>query len=329
MMSPRGWLSRVVSSFRRPSLDDRLEDEIELHLEMATNDNIARGMPPGEARYAAIRSFGGIVKTREAYRETAGWPVLDALWQDVRYAVRAYRRTPGFALVVVVTLALAIGANTAIFSLLNALALRDLPVRDPGTLVHVSTVTPLEGQSFLTFSMFRELSARQLVFTSVIGTSGNTGVEVSDGGTVMRGLLWAATGNVYEELGVRPVAGRLLAAGDMSVDPPGAEAVAVLGYGFWQRHYGGDDVCHRTNDTGRRPILHGDWRGTRRLHGICTGLRTRHHDSARRQAPPVREARIDARHERIALGAAHRPIEARRDDRAGPRTVGGGMAGGS
>ena len=255
MMSPRGWLSRVVSSFRRPSLNDRLEDEIELHLEMATNDNIARGMPPGEARYAAIRSFGGIVKTREAYRETAGWPGVDALWQDVRYAVRAYRRTPGFALVVVVTLALAIGANTAIFSLLNALALRDLPVRDPGTLVHVSTVTPLEGQSFLTFSMFRELSARQLVFTSVIGTSGNTGVEVSDGGTVRRGLLWAATGNVYEELAVRPVAGRLLATGDMSVDPPGAEAVAVLGYGFWQRHYGGDEsVIGRTIQVEGKPF---------------------------------------------------------------------------
>ena len=137
MISLRGWLSRVVSSFRRPSLDDRLKNEIELHLEMATEENIARGMSPDEARHAALRSFGGIVKTREAYRETAGFPSLDALWQDVRYAVRAYRRTPGFALVVVVTLALAIGANSAIFSLLNALMLRDLPVHDPDTLVQI------------------------------------------------------------------------------------------------------------------------------------------------------------------------------------------------
>ena len=172
---------------------------------------------------------------------------MDALWQDVRYAVRAYRRTPGFAVVVVVTLALAIGANSAIFSLLNALMLRDLPVRDPDTLVQISTVTPGEGESYLTFSMFRELSAQQKVFTSVIGTSGNTGVTVNGNGTTMRGLLWAATGNVYEELGVRPVVGRLLAAGDMTVDPPGADAVAVLGYGFWQRHYGGDvSVVGRT-----------------------------------------------------------------------------------
>ena len=247
MISLRGWLNRVVSSLRRPSLDDRLKDEIELHLEMATDENIARGMSPDEARHAALRSFGGIVKTREAYRETAGFPSLDALWQDVRYAVRAYRRTPGFAVVVVVTLALAIGANSAIFSLLNALMLRDLPVRDPDTLVQISTVTPGQGESYLTFSMFRELSAQQKVFTSVIGTSGNTGVTVNGNGTTMRGLLWAATGNVYEELGVRPVVGRLLAAGDMTVDPPGADAVAVLGYGFWQRHYGGDvSVVGRT-----------------------------------------------------------------------------------
>ena len=134
---------------------------------------------------AALRSFGGILKTREAYHDTAGWPGLDALWQDVRYAARTYRRTPGFAFVVILTLALAIGANTAIFSLLNALALRDLPVRDPDTLVQVSTVTPAQGESFLTFSMFRELSARQQVFTSVIGAWGNTGVTVNDSGTVM------------------------------------------------------------------------------------------------------------------------------------------------
>lgn len=247
MMSLRGWLNRVVSSFRRPRLEDRLKDEIELHLEMAANENIARGMPPDEARYAALRSFGGVIKTREAYRDTAGWPGLDALWQDVRYAVRGYRRTPGFALAVVVTLALAIGSHTAIFSLLNALALRELPVRDPDTLMQVSTVSPTQGELYLTYSMFRELSLQQNVFTSVIGAWGQRLVTVNDSGTVMKGLLWGATGNFYEELGVRPVLGRLLVGGDMTVDPPAAEPVAVLGYGFWQRHYRGNvSVVGRT-----------------------------------------------------------------------------------
>src|SRR6185295_4494716 len=170
-----------------------------------------------------------------------------ALWHDIRYASRSYRRTPGFALVVILTLALAIGANTAIFSLLNALALRDLPVREPDTLVQVSTTTPTRGESPLTFAMFRELSARQQVFSSVIGAWGNMTVTVNDGGTIMKGLLWAATGNVHDELGVRPVAGRLLAPADMTVDPPGAGTVAVLGYGFWQRYYRGDaSVIGRT-----------------------------------------------------------------------------------
>lgn len=204
-------------------------------------------MPPDEARSAALRSFGGITKTREAYRDQAGSPSLDALCQDVHYAMRAYRRTPGFALIVVVTLALAIGANTAIFSLLHALVLRDLPVRDPATLVQVSTITSAHEESYLTFSMFRELSARQQVFTRMIGASGNTGVKVSDGRTVMQALLWAATGNLYEELSVRPAAGRLLMSSDMTVDPPAAEPVAVLGYGFWQRNYSGDlSVVGRT-----------------------------------------------------------------------------------
>jgi hypothetical protein len=115
------------------------------------------------------------------------------------------------------------------------------------SLRQVSTVTPVQGESYLTFSMFRELSARQQVFTSIMGAWGNTGVTVDDGGTVVKGLLWAATGNVYEELGVRPVVGRLLGAGDMTVDLPAAEPVAVLGYGFWQRHYRGNvSVVGRT-----------------------------------------------------------------------------------
>lgn len=245
--SVSGWLNRVVSSLRRPWLENRLKEEIELHLEMATTENIARGMPPDEARYAALRSFGGVIKTREAYRETAGWPGLDALWQDVRYAVRGYRRTPALALVVVVTLALASGPATTIFSLLNALALRDLSVRDPGTLVQLSTRSPTQEESYLTYPMFRELSVQQRVFTAVVGAWGHPLVSVDDSGSVMKGLLWGTTGNFYDELGVRPAVGRLLGAGDMTLDPPTAEPVAVLGYGFWQRHYRGDvSVVGRT-----------------------------------------------------------------------------------
>jgi hypothetical protein len=185
-MTPlRAWFNRVTSSLWRRALDDRLRDEIETHLEMATNENIARGMPPDEARHAALRSFGGVTRTREVFRDAAGWPVLDALWQDLSYALRSCRRAPGLAFIAIVTLGLAIGANTAIFSLLNALVLRDLPVRDPGSLVQVSTTTRLQGGSNLTFPMFRELFRQQQVFSAVIGGSGNTVVTVNDSGTVM------------------------------------------------------------------------------------------------------------------------------------------------
>ena len=255
-MTPfRAWLGRVLSSLRRRSLDGRLADEIDTHLDMATDANIARGMPPDQARQAALRDFGGIMRTREAYHDTAGWPGVDALWQDVSYAVRTYRRTPGFAGIAVVIFALAIGANTAIFSLLNALVLRDLPVQDPGSLVQVSTTTRMQGESYLTYPMFRELSARQQVFTAVIGASGYTVATVDDNGTVMKGLLWAATGNLYEELGVRPALGRLLVPGDMTLDPPAAEPVAVLGYRFWQQRYRSDAaVIGRTIRVEGRPF---------------------------------------------------------------------------
>ena len=172
---------------------------------------------------------------------------FETLRRDVALAIRTYRRTPGVAITATVTLGLAIGATTAIFSLLNALVLRELPVKDPHTLVQVSTTTRLQGEAQLTFPLFREMAARQQVFSDVIGTWGNPLVTVSDNGTTIKGLLWAATGNLHNALGVRAEAGRLLNPDDMSLNPPTVEPVAVLGHGFWQRHYQGDrSVVGRT-----------------------------------------------------------------------------------
>lgn len=224
-----------------------LDADIRDHLERETQDNIERGMAPEEARYAALRKFGSITLAKEDTRSV--WiPVwLDQLRQDVRSAGWMLRRSPGFAAVAIVTLALAIGPTAAIFSLLNALVLRDLPVRDPRTLVQIATRTRTQDESYLTFSMLRELAVRQQVFASLIGAWGHTVVTVDDHGALMKGLLWAATGNVYSELGARPVVGRLFDQGDMSLDPPAAEAVLVLGHTFWQRHYHGErSVVGRT-----------------------------------------------------------------------------------
>lgn len=255
MRALRRFITRLTSSVRGRRDDDRVREELAEHFTLLTEELVRAGLPLDEARRRARLKLGAAEAIVEAYHDVAGWPGLEALWQDVCYAARTYRRTPGFAFVIILTLGLAIGANTAIFSLLNALALRDLPVRDPDTLVHVSTVTPVQEESYLTFSMFRELSTRQQAFASVIGAWGNRVVTVNDSNTVVKGLLWAATGNLYEELGVRPAAGRLLVARDMTVDPLAAERVAVLGYGFWQRHYHGDvSVVGRTIQVNGAPF---------------------------------------------------------------------------
>ncbi len=166
---------------------------------------------------------------------------LEALLQDLRYAARSYRKTPVFTLVALVTLTLAIGANTAIFSLLNALVLRDLPVRDPGTLVQLSSVAPGSTyESGLTFPMFRELPGRQQIFSSVIGWLGSTVMNIQTEHDDTRGAIWVVTANFYSELGVRPMAGRTIGPGDVDDTTLEPARVAVIGYSFWQRHYGGN-----------------------------------------------------------------------------------------
>jgi len=163
--------------------------------------------------------------------------LVEMLRRDVAQAMRIYRRAPGIAITATVSLGLAVGAVAAIGSLLNALVLRELPVRNPKTLVQVSTTARLQGDAQLTYALFRELSARQQVFTDVIGMWAGPLVTVSDNGTAMKGLLWATTGNMPDALGITAEAGRLLAAGDMTLSPPSAQPVVVLGHGFWQRNY--------------------------------------------------------------------------------------------
>jgi predicted permease len=240
MTALRVFLVRLASLVRARRLDDRFDEELQSHVDFATAENLARGMTADEARAAALRSVGGLVRTREAWRETRGFPFLTSLWQDLRYAVRSYRKTPTFTIVALVSLTLAIGANTAIFSLLNALVLRELPVRNPGELVRVTTVTRSVADGGFTYPMFEELSRQQQVFSSAIGWWGNTTVSADIAGTGAEVFLWAATGNLHSELGLTPAAGRLFSTSDMDLALPSAEPVAVISYAFWQRQFHGD-----------------------------------------------------------------------------------------
>src|SRR5690242_16415073 len=128
------WLNRIAAVVRSRKLERDLDEELQLHIELKTQENIAAGMPPEEARYAALRAFGGVEQKKEECRDADRLRWLEDIIQDLRYGLRQLRRNPGFTIVAVITLALGIGANTAIFSLIDAVMLKSLPVADPGQL---------------------------------------------------------------------------------------------------------------------------------------------------------------------------------------------------
>ena len=237
-MSLRRGFAKFGALFRRSKPVDDLEEEIHSHLQMEEQENLESGMPPDEAHDAALRRFGNVTLAQERSREMWGWNSVETLWQDLRYGVRQLRRSPGFTLVAVLTLALGIGANTAIFSLVNAVLLRTLHVEKPDELVQVYRYDPqwntFAGHS-LTNPLWEQLRDQQDVFRGVFAW-GDERFDLARGGAVhLVNGIWVS-GGFFDALGLRPAAGRLIAASD---DRRGCPALAVLSYGFWQEHYGG------------------------------------------------------------------------------------------
>ncbi len=223
--------------------DEDLRDELRSHIEMATADRIGRGEPPDDAAAGARRQLGNVSHIQEATRDVWGRRWLERLAQDVRYALRTFRRNPGFATVAIVSLALGIGANTAIFAIVDAVRLRALPVADPARLieVHLTDMDHVRGARWtwhdaVTNPIWDAMRARQMAFATLFAWGGDT-FSLSDGGeTRYANGLWVS-GGFFDGLGVQPAIGRLL---DRADDRPGCPARAVLGYGFWQRAYGGN-----------------------------------------------------------------------------------------
>ncbi|MGC9946358.1 MAG: ABC transporter permease [Bryobacteraceae bacterium] len=221
--------------------DEERAREIAAYLENETADNLARGMPPAEAAAAARRKFGnpGLVR-EEIYRmNTIGW--LESTWQDLRYGLRTLRLSPGFTAVAVVSLALGIGANTAIFQLLDAVRLRSLPVRNPQELAEVKIVGGNHGlglnQTYgeLTRPIWQAIGGKPRAFSEMFAWSANQ--RYVGKGSEMRSFrgLWVS-GEFFRVLGVRPWRGRLLMPEDAGACPV---TRAVVSYTYWQSHLAG------------------------------------------------------------------------------------------
>lgn len=222
--------NRVLGGLRalvhKRATEQDMDDELRAFLEASIEHKLRAGMSRAEARRAAGVEMGSLESVKDEIR-SAGWEAsVEALWADLRYSLRVLARAPVFTTVVVLTLALGIGANTAIFSLIDSLLVKTLPVERPRELVQVT-------ESTLTHPLWEQIRERQDVFSGVFAW-GRSPFNLSRGGIVQNADGMWVSGDFFRTLGLRPAAGRLLTIDD---DHRGCAPLAVLSYGFWQSHY--------------------------------------------------------------------------------------------
>jgi putative ABC transport system permease protein len=222
---------RAYAWLFRPGSDAALEDELQSHLDMAVEWHLRHGLTPEHARRQALLDFGGVQQTRENYRDQRGLPMLESTLQDLRHGLRLLAANRGFTAMAVLSLALGIGANTAIFSLLYALLLRPLPVPNPGGLVQVHI--NIAGKSIDSFSypVIVALAERKDAFSALGGFCAATFTVGPPSGPVRTSGAWVS-GGFFPALQLTPAAGRLLLPDD---DRPGAPPVAVITDAYWNR----------------------------------------------------------------------------------------------
>jgi predicted permease len=234
---------------RRDQWDEERARELEVYLDIETHENIARGMSPEEAGYAARRKLGNPALIREQIYRMNSVPFLDTLRYDFRFAVRMLRKHPGFTAIAVITLSLGIGANTAIFSVLNAVLLRPLPYSEPDRLVSLSERAPGLPLMYISMPNLADWRATNTVFESVEGFR-STDVTLTGQGEPQRLAIRQVTAGLFPMLGVKPILGRTLSARD---DGPDANRVVMLSDTFWAREFGCDPGVLR-----RKLILDGE-----------------------------------------------------------------------
>ncbi len=232
----RATFARLRSLFHQEQLDRDLDSELASHLEMNIEDNLRAGMIPEEARRNALIRLGGVEQTKEKYRDRRGLPLLENLLRDLRFGLRMLRKNPGFTSVVVLSLSLGIGVNTAIFSLINTLMLRVLPVQRPDQLVELLSKYPGEPRgNYFPWPIYLYFRDQNHVFSGLIGVGESRfSVRVEGlGSETVNGEY--VTGNFFPVLGVKPALGRLIGSEDENMN--GASPAVAVSYSYWNSRF--------------------------------------------------------------------------------------------
>jgi putative ABC transport system permease protein len=243
------WL-RFRSLFRRRAADGELADELRFHLERAVERNLARGMTPEEARRRALLELGGVEQVKEECRDARGWNFLDDTWRDVCYAARMLRNSPGFTLVAVLTLALGIGVNTAIFSLVDSLFMLPLPVANSSRLVDVYGTRAGRPNGFFSYPDYAYFAEHVRTISNLAAQYPTAPINLVISRTSHQINGSVVSCNYFPLLKLTPALGRFFLPEEDKV--PGRDPVAVISYGLWQGEFAGD-----RNILGKSVILNG------------------------------------------------------------------------
>ena len=291
MSQMRQWASRVSGFFRRHR-DGDLEDELQFHLDMTEQQLRRSGMSDADARREARRRMGGTTQVIEAYRDQRGLPFAETVLQDLRYGLRTLWHAPGFTTAAVITLALGIGATTAIFTIINALIVRPLPLHEPHALVWLRETNPARKitQFSVSYANYVDWRDRSQSWEA-LAASGNRSVNLIARGNPERLRAQFMTSNLIPMLRLNVALGRAFVPEE---DDPGRSNVVILSNGLWRRAFGADPNVLG----GPSPLTESRTRSSawRRLHSACLAARTSfcRWDHSRRTSGAVTSSTLSA-----------------------------------
>ena len=234
MRQLRAWFVRLMGFFRRKRSERDLAVEMESHLQMHIEDNLRAGMSAAEAKREALMKLGGIEQTKEIYRDRRGLPLLETFFQDLRFSFRMLRKNPGFTVVVLLTLALGIGATTAIFSVVYGVLLRPLPYTDSSRIMAVFEVNSKGGWSHLADPNFDDFCDQNRSFQAIAKYNYYM-VSVSGASQPSRTTVASVSPDFLKVFGIQPILGRDFSAGDAK---KGAARTTLVSYGYWKQYLG-------------------------------------------------------------------------------------------